>query len=252
MRKLILLGIFAALQVTAFSNSSSVITQLIFSSPDDPVFQAYVAYNTTTNIDFSSEAVSPIFQAIYNKFETERTYYTSIQFYSTGDPTSSTNMTAKFYKVGDYSTEQYGINITVSNNATSPPSMSQESFYFKCKGFANHGEFLCIPWDCANDIVIPTPPPSQTCEDNYYLSQELIKYTFYGTKNMTATQDIINCYQQTSQNSTDTVDPSSACFYAGFLPANMVSLSQLSQNLINAGYTDNGDGTFTQTSVTSS
>lgn len=241
--------LLATLLLSRVGADDSTLAQLftdLFAEDTGPVYVQYTTY-TSSAADLSSEAAAAAFQQVYLKNLATGVSNTKLNTYTQTTNGVTTTMTVEFSQTAGGS-EVFQAVVAPQGSATAATDLVV--YKYKCKDFPVQKAFLCLPYDCDEDLVIDPPPPSHQCDDNYYLSQKLVKYTFYGLKSITATQTVATCYRQKAESIG--LGVYDECFAVGLKPDNMLSLDDLGQRLVAAGYTKNSDGTFTRLTTTTS
>ena len=99
-----------------------------------------------------------------------------------------------------------------------------------------------MPENCDLTHFQPKPTPATLCEDSYHQSQDIIKFTFSSVKEVSSTEDFIECVK-TNMNKV-VPSPTMMCFYVGFEPKNLVSLKEYEEEILSEGYRKNADGEY--------
>lgn len=194
--------------------------------------------SNTNKIDLSSQTVTPIFESLNTEYllTAPAPKYRNFLYTTTAEVNNEMLIT---YRI-DRNHKFVIIIRTTNHNSTNPDEeIHRQRLVFNCKTLDVVDEFLCMPKKCDLSNFEPIKTPAVECEDHYKESQVLIEYTMDSVKNVSQTEDFIECVREHFE--VVVPNPKSMCYFVGFRPDNIVPLEDLEQKLLDEGYEKIGD-----------
>lgn len=196
---------------------------------------------SNNHIDISAVAVTPIFQELFSQFQTNggTSVFKNVLYETSAQMNNQMLVTYEVNKLNQF---RVTLRTTNDNAAEEKDRVHTQDVFFNCKVLNVVKEFLCVPSNCDLTKFEPVPTPATECEDHYQQSQDFINFVFETSKDVSPTQDFIECVRE----KVEIIEPNplTMCFYVGFRPENIVPLEVYETKLSERGFVKNAEGVW--------